>query len=187
MVERGTTVRDDLTGPNEGPEGRAARLERSADGSAREAVHGVSSWEKFYHGQKFQNREVSMEANHVQIAFSEVLGGVLRHYRKAASNRAQKALADAAEISVSSWSRVEAGQASLTVEQLRLAARELGTQAWVIMKEAEEVCDGTATDQKGVKVVDQRPAHRAGAGLLAASAVGFLVGAYFASKNSGSR
>jgi transcriptional regulator with XRE-family HTH domain len=67
----------------------------------------------------------------------------------------QKGLADAVGVNQSTWSRIETGQSSLSVEQLTKAARALGRSPGEILDLAEY----TRVDLKkrGIHVEEERP------------------------------
>jgi transcriptional regulator with XRE-family HTH domain len=114
--------------------------------------------------------------NKPQIAFTEVLGQVIRHRREALAWR-QEDLAPAVDITPSAWSRIEAGKTSMTVVQLRRTAQALGTNAWMLLKDAETAAKKIADQSPGVEVVDEapRPGRSAAGWFISGAAVGALV------------
>lgn len=120
--------------------------------------------------------------NNPQVAFTEVLGQVVRQRREAIDWR-QGDLAPALDITPSAWSRIEAGKTSMTVVQLRRVAQALGTEAWVLLKDAEKAAKKIPGKSPGVEVVDEPPkSGKAAAGwFISGAAVGGLVASVLAS------
>jgi len=76
----------------------------------------------------------------------------------------QRQLADAVGVGQSTWSRVETGISGLNVEQLQAAARVLGCTGARVLELADTAAAQLA--DRGVLVLDQRPAVTEGAELL---------------------
>lgn len=110
------------------------------------------------------------------VAFPEVLGGVLRHRRRE-SGQDQASVAAAVGLSTSSWSRIENGQAPLTVAQFRAAAGAMGLPAWQLLKMVEDVCDKIPQSSPVSEILPDRPtdAQVAAGWFLGGAAVGALV------------
>lgn len=125
--------------------------------------------------------------SNTQVAFTEVLGQVVRQHR---GRQRQEDLAPALAISPSAWSRIEAGKTSMTVVQLRRVAEVMGTDAWALLREAERVAEKIQTRSPGMEVVDEPPKKGRGsaAGLfISGAAVGALVAGLFSSSRSRKR
>ena len=90
----------------------------------------------------------------------------------------QAALAKAAGVNQSTWSRIERGESALSVEQLFQAANYLQIKPSVVIQESEKAL-GSLKKQDVIvstsKDIDKRVAQ--GAALIGASALGALVGA----------
>ena len=110
------------------------------------------------------------------VAFTEILGGVIRERRKLLRKR-QEDLAPILSIGPSAWSRLEAGQSNMTVVQLRATARALRTEASQLLRQAEVLAAQIPSASPGVKVVDSRPrsAAETAGWFLGGAAVGALV------------
>lgn len=74
----------------------------------------------------------------VRTTFPAVVGLVLAARRKA-KPMTQAEMAEATQVTTSTWSRIETGETALTVEQLALAAEALGTRPSEILRAAEEI------------------------------------------------
>ena len=116
-----------------------------------------------------------------QIAFSEVVGGLLRYHRKS-DGVAQRDLAAEVGLSTSSWSRAETGQGPLTITQFRAATQALGLDAWRVMKQAEELSAKIPDSSPGFEVVNERPGQNQVGWFLGGAAVGALVATLMDSK-----
>lgn len=84
-------------------------------------------------------------------SMAAVVGAVLIQMRK---NRklTQEDVGKEAGVRASTWSRIEAGLSQLSTEQLRAAAKVLGTTASAILEAAERIEEGLRDE--GVKVQD---------------------------------
>ncbi len=83
-------------------------------------------------------------------------------------------MAEAADLStVSGWSRVETGDTTMTLAQLRKAARLLGMEPWVLVQQADNIA--AQLEASGMTVHDEKPKNVGkwligGAAILAAVA-----------------
>ena len=120
-----------------------------------------------------------------ETTFQSVVGRVIVKIRKEL-NVEQATLASSVGVTQSTWSRIERGESSLTVEQLANAAECLRVNPSTILLEAEEATK--ALRAQGVVVRNnkiQNSKTKAGIALIGAAALGALVGNAIAkSKNS---
>ncbi|MCR4378058.1 MAG: helix-turn-helix domain-containing protein [Rhodospirillales bacterium] len=113
-----------------------------------------------------------METPTLVTTTGAVLGQTLVVLRKA-KNLRQSDLAAAVGVSPSNWSRIEKGEATLSVDQLRIAADFLDTTSEAILGAAREGEIGAV--RKGLKVV----VGAVGGGALAGSIISGASGAAF--------
>lgn len=100
----------------------------------------------------------------------------------------QATLANAVGVTQSTWSRIERGESSFTIDQLADAAECLRVNPSTILLEAEEAT--RVLKSQGVIVRNEKPSvskAKSGVALIGAAALGALVGAAIAnSKKVGS-
>ena len=119
-------------------------------------------------------------------SYPQIVGQVVRGQRELQDIKLLAMAENAGMKSESGWSRVETGDTTMTVSQLRKAAVRLGKDPWQIIKEADHIAAGL-TDA-GVKVHDDKP-KGLGKWLLGGAAIlTVLAGAaaYSQTKNTGS-
>lgn len=104
--------------------------------------------------------------------YSAVIGQILVHLREEAGKH-QAELAKDVGMQQSTWSRVENGQSSLSVEQLDLAASALGTSSDAIVRQADVARDKLT--KHGVNVVHRK--QTSGSDVVIALVVGAALGA----------
>jgi len=117
-----------------------------------------------------------------ETTYQAVVGRVLVRMRNELADIDQKKLADSVGVNQSTWSRIERGESSLSVEQLFLAAEAMRVEPSVVLWEVQEALK----DLKSQDVVISRSSSTKvgqGAALIGAASLGALVGAAFA-KNS---
>lgn len=106
-------------------------------------------------------------------SYVQILGQVVRGRREMKAIPLL-AMAEAADLaSVSGWSRVETGDTTMTLVQLRKAARTLGVEPWVLVKQADTIA--AQLEASGMTVHDEKPKNLGkwlvgGAAILAAVA-----------------
>lgn len=114
------------------------------------------------------------------ITYPGLVGQILADRRKAIGLN-QAALGAAVGLHQSAWSKVERGHASLSLEQLTLAARALGARPSDILGDADRAVD--FAQAQGVRVEWTRPpdnALAAGLALVGAAAVAGIIAAALA-------
>lgn len=111
-----------------------------------------------------------MDEVKLQARYAAVLGRVIAEARKDRKLR-QRELAEAVGVGVPTWSKIENGESSLSVEQLRVASTELGTSPSRVLALVEEAVE--RLPEKGVIVVMESP--HAGETALKGAAVGGAV------------
>lgn len=89
------------------------------------------------------------------VTYATLVGKVLQQERKA-RNIEQAEMAQALGISQSAYSRLESGGSTLTITQLRAAARKIGIEPNRILAEADRV-ERDVLVQEGVGVVTEKP------------------------------
>lgn len=89
------------------------------------------------------------------VTYATLVGKVLQQERKA-RNIEQAEMAQALGISQSAYSRLESGGSTLTITQLRAAARKIGIEPHRILSEADRV-ERDVLVQEGVDVVAEKP------------------------------
>lgn len=92
----------------------------------------------------------NLDAVEMVTTSGAIIGQVLILFREANGIK-QNDLAAAVKISPSTWSRIEKGEISLSIDQLRAAANALGVTPGVILEKAEEV--EHQVKSHGVKVI----------------------------------
>lgn len=115
-----------------------------------------------------------------------VLGKVLAEIRKA-KNMNQKDVADAVGIGVSTWSKIENGESSISVEQLRAAATCLGTTPSKVLALMEDATE--KLPEKGIMVTSGAAIAGVAAGVGLAAGTGItsslVAGGTIASSTAG--
>lgn len=89
--------------------------------------------------------------------YGAIVGSILERERSALK-LTQSDVADAVGIGTSTWSRIEKGESSLSVDQLKLAASKLGLKPGKILDKAEEA--EITLESRGITVF---PGTQAGA------------------------
>ena len=74
-----------------------------------------------------------------QITYGQILGAVIRYDRKVAG-LSQKEMAQAIDLSTSTWSRVENGHTDVSIVHLRRAAVVLDRHAYQWLQTADDLC-----------------------------------------------
>lgn len=105
-----------------------------------------------------------------KLTYTALLGQILQYHRQRVGLQ-QADVAAALGILQPAYSRIEKGDTSITVAQLRIVARRLGMQPAQIVHEAEQWAQNLR--QQGVTVTDEREVPKAalvvGLGILAAA------------------
>ncbi len=106
--------------------------------------------------------------------YPAIVGQILVSYRET-SPFEQAQLAQAVELSQSTWSRIERGESALTVEQLAKAAAALNTTAGEILAEADRAAAGLR--KQGMNVLLTRPKSpvETGLAIIAVGALALLI------------
>ena len=88
----------------------------------------------------------------VGTTYQTVLGAVITSFRSSASNEPikQADIAAAIGVTVSTWSRIERGESSISLDQLILATKFLNIKLSVLFEEVENIT--TQLLENGVKV-----------------------------------
>lgn len=94
------------------------------------------------------------------VTYATLVGKVLQQFRKEKAIE-QITVANDLGISQSAYSRLESGNSTLTVAQLRTAAASVGVQAHEILEQADQ--KGRALIEQGVTVVSEKPDNAAAA------------------------
>lgn len=103
-------------------------------------------------------------------SYPQIVGQVIRG-RREIQGLSLIIMAEAADLSsASGWSRVETGDTTMTLAQLRKAAKKLNMHPWGIVQQADLIAD--QLEQSGVIVHDDKPKNAGkylvgGAALLA--------------------
>ena len=105
----------------------------------------------------------------LELTYGTVLSGVVTAARKH-QKMTQKDLADALGIGVPTWSRIESGESSISIDQLRMATAALGTSSIKVLDLAEKA--KTKLTDIGVVVCDSKPRSNTKAALAAAGVAG---------------
>ena len=110
-----------------------------------------------------------------ETTYQAVLGRLIAQKRQE-KQMDQGEMADAVGVSRSTWSRIEAGESALNMDQLAKAANKLGLSLGALMVEADEIADELR--KQDVEVLDGRDqTSTAKFGKTAAATVAFLGGA----------
>ena len=110
-----------------------------------------------------------------ETTYQAVLGRLIAQKRQE-KQMDQGEMAEAVGVSRSTWSRIEAGDSALNLDQLAKAANKLGLSLGALMVEADEIAD--ALRKQDVEVLDGRDQTSAArVGKTAAATVAFLGGA----------
>lgn len=110
-----------------------------------------------------------------ETTYQAVLGRLIAQKRQE-KQMDQGEMAEAVGVSRSTWSRIEAGDSALNMDQLAKAANKLGLPLGALMVEADEIAD--ALRKQDVEVLDGRDQTSAArVGKTAAATVAFLGGA----------
>lgn len=86
--------------------------------------------------------------------FPQLLGSVLRHHRKSKGVK-QEYLAQALGVGPSAWSRIESGNSTINVVQLRQVARMLETSPSELLRQVESAERDLRARIPGFQVLDQ--------------------------------
>lgn len=110
-----------------------------------------------------------------ETTYQAVLGRLIAQKRQQ-KQIDQGEMAKAVGVSRSTWSRIEAGESALSMDQLAKAASKLGLSLGTLMIEADEIADELR--KQNVEVLDGRDqTSTAKFGKTAAATVAFLGGA----------
>ena len=113
-----------------------------------------------------------------ETTFQAVIGQVIVKFRKTLGVD-QASIAKAVGVTQSTWSRIERGESSLSIEQLIRASRYLRINASLILLEAEKAI--TELKKQGVIInfnkLQENKSSNTGAALIGAAALGVIVGA----------
>lgn len=96
---------------------------------------------------------VAVDAAH-ETFYAHIVGQVIRSSREV-RHITMTTMAAAAGLTSSAWSRVETGETTLTVSQLRKASTKLGVEPWTIIQLASRI--STQLSERGVVVHDEKP------------------------------
>jgi transcriptional regulator with XRE-family HTH domain len=110
-----------------------------------------------------------------EATIQSIIGRVIVKIRKNGGTE-QGRLAAAVGVTQSTWSRIERGESSLSVEQLFVAANFLGVSVSTIINEAEIAIDDLTA--QGVQIRTNKVASEksgSGAAIIGAAALGALV------------
>lgn len=103
------------------------------------------------------------------VPYTALLGRILQHHRDIRRLN-QSDVASVLRISQSAYSRIEQGDTTISVAQLRLIARQLGLAPWQVLQEADSLA--ARLGKQGVEVSDEKEVSPAavmiGLGILAA-------------------
>ena len=103
----------------------------------------------------------SIELHKPVVTYATLVGKVLQQIRKEKAIE-QVDVANAHGISQSADSRLESGNSTLTVAQLRTAAMFIGVRAHEILQQADQM-EQLALVEQGVTVVSEKPNNAAAA------------------------
>lgn len=106
---------------------------------------------------------MSSEELKVAVPYPALVGQVISQ-RRVLAGLDQATLGEQVGVNQSTWSRIERGESALTMDQLSLAARALGTTPSEILREADKQEESLKTD--AVAVLPSRPPKNDSAGLL---------------------
>jgi transcriptional regulator with XRE-family HTH domain len=88
-------------------------------------------------------------------SYMQIVGQVVRG-RREMQGIALLSMAEAADLAtVSGWSRVETGDTTMTLAQLRKAARLLNMDPWVLVQQADTIA--AQLEASGMTVHDEKP------------------------------
>jgi len=112
-----------------------------------------------------------------ETTFPAIIGRVIVRFRKELAVD-QSSLAAAVGVTQSTWSRIERGESSLTVEQLAIAAECLRVNTITIWSDAEKAVRELKSQGVIVKMAKKsEKKDHTGAAIIGAAALGALVGA----------
>lgn len=114
--------------------------------------------------------------------YPALIGAVIAKKRKE-NGHSQKELAEAANVGISTWSRIENGETALTIEQLVLLAQYLKMKPSALLAEVDEAVDslqkqGITTNPERVEIATM---IAAGAIPVVGLVLGAMVGAMLCS------
>lgn len=150
----------------------AAVLRSGAAGAIRGVLVGFREPRKFATTVAMTRRRDRSGKILPTVTFAEVLGGVLRYRRKQAGMN-QAEVAERIGLSTSAWSRIENGQADMTVVQLQIAAPALNADAWELLKLADSLCKKMVFSK--ILVVERTPDKIGTQWMLGGKSAGNLV------------
>jgi len=86
--------------------------------------------------------------------YAQIVGQVIRG-RRDLQRIGQAALATSLGLSTSGWSRLETGDSTMSLTQLRGAAKRLGLEPWTILHQADAIA--AQLEAGGMPVLDEKP------------------------------
>lgn len=104
--------------------------------------------------------------------YGQIVGQVIRGRRELQGCNVATMAESVQMASASGWSRVETGDTTITVSQLRKAARKLEMEPWELLHQADVI--STQIESSGVTVHDEKPKN-VGKWLLGGAAILALV------------
>lgn len=110
--------------------------------------------------------------------YPAIVGGVLTDLRKRADLR-QEDVAKAVGVAQTTWSRIETGHSSATVEHLKLASKELGCTPADILRFADNAADHFEAQGVDIKITREEVDLKAVA-VIATVALVAMIAAYIA-------
>jgi transcriptional regulator with XRE-family HTH domain len=129
----------------------------------------------------------TFEAMQQETSYGQIVGQVIRGRREIQGINLLTMAESVALATPSGWSRVETGDTSMTLAQLRKAARKLGMEPAAIVRQADILA--TQLEASGVVVHDDKPKNLGkwllgGAGILALVAAGAVAAAAKTTKDT---
>lgn len=116
------------------------------------------------------------------VTYPAIVGGVLSDLRKRANLR-QEDVAKAIGVAQTTWSRIETGQSSATVEYLKLAADHLGYPPSDILHFADQAAFHLKNQGVVIKITREEVDFKAAA-IVSAVALAAIVALFITSKSS---
>jgi transcriptional regulator with XRE-family HTH domain len=100
-------------------------------------------------------------------SYGQIIGQVIRG-RRELKRISLQAMAESAALTASGWSRVENGDTTMTLAQLRKAARKLDVEPWTLIRQADLIA--AQLGRRSVTVHDDKPRNM-GKWLLGGAAI----------------
>lgn len=118
-------------------------------------------------------------------SYPQIIGQVIRGYRELRGVTLEMMATVMGFQTRSGWSRVEAGDTTITASQLRMAARHLGRETWTVVKDADSLAMQLAAT--GVEVHDEKPKDQTAWLLGGAAILAIVAGAAAATTTTTTR